>query len=181
MSIYSCYGWNIHTIDGIGNKKDGYHPLQKTLAKFNGTQCGYCSPGMVMNMYPLYEAGDKTEKEIEDAFGGNICRCTGYRSILSAFKSFSKEKIIPPFDNSFDIEDFNECLLSKRNCIEKCSFSCNKLLNSSSTTKNSAWYKANSINEIIDIFKQNRSKTYRLVAGNTAQGFTINHYIIKIV
>jgi xanthine dehydrogenase/oxidase len=63
------------------------------LASFNGTQCGFCSVGMVMTMnqqlvsIPVAGAPPPSERDIEDLFAGNICRCTGYRPILCGFKS----------------------------------------------------------------------------------------------
>ncbi|XP_047736777.1 xanthine dehydrogenase 1 [Hyalella azteca] len=49
--VYACSGWSIETIEGLGNRHAGYHKLQRSLAGFYGTQCGYCSPGMVMAAY----------------------------------------------------------------------------------------------------------------------------------
>ncbi|KPJ21037.1 Xanthine dehydrogenase [Papilio machaon] len=50
VSITSCEGWEVTTVEGIGGR-GRYHRVQKTLAEYNGSQCGYCSPGWVMSMY----------------------------------------------------------------------------------------------------------------------------------
>lgn len=89
--MYACDGLEIITIEGIGNKSIGYHELQKRMTKLHGTQCGYCTSGMIVNMYSLLEGADQhlSATEIERSFGGNVCRCTGYRPILDTMKSFS--------------------------------------------------------------------------------------------
>lgn len=57
------------------------------MAKSHGSQCGFCTPGIVMSMYTLLRNNPKpTMAEIEDAFEGNLCRCTGYRPILAGFR-----------------------------------------------------------------------------------------------
>ena len=49
--LFLCDGWDITTVEGLGSTKRGLHKIQSNLADFGGTQCGYCSPGHVMNMY----------------------------------------------------------------------------------------------------------------------------------
>ncbi len=61
------------------------HPVQQEMVNHNGSQCGYCTPGVVMSMFGLYKNHHKPERKvIEDAFTGNLCRCTGYQPIIKA-------------------------------------------------------------------------------------------------
>ncbi|CAF0832214.1 unnamed protein product [Didymodactylos carnosus] len=88
--ICSMDGFHIITVEGIGNTKQGIHPIQERIAEFYGSQCGFCTPGIVMSLYgTLNNIEAPTEKDIEDSFDGNLCRCTGYRPILDAAKTFA--------------------------------------------------------------------------------------------
>ncbi|KAL9237148.1 hypothetical protein vseg_011734 [Gypsophila vaccaria] len=90
--LYSVEGMHVITVEGIGNRKIGLHPVQETLAKSHGSQCGFCTPGFVMSMYALLRSSKNspTEEQIEESLAGNLCRCTGYRPIMDAFRVFTK-------------------------------------------------------------------------------------------
>lgn len=170
VSIFSCHGWKIQTIEGIGNPLNGFHKIQKTLAHFNGTQCGFCTPGMVMNMYALLEENPNiTMKEMENSFGGNLCRCTGYRPILSAFKSLCKDVDPALIGTVVDIEDLRVCH-SDAPCKEECKQFCFKKEQICFDLGDSKWFKVYKIDEIFDIFDKNPKASYMLVSGNTAKG-----------
>lgn len=63
------------------------HPVQQLMVENNGSQCGYCTPGIVMSLFALYKNHHQPEKEvIEDSLTGNLCRCTGYKPIIEAAK-----------------------------------------------------------------------------------------------
>jgi len=69
------------------------HPVQQALVDLNGSQCGYCTPGIVMSMFALYKSNDQPERQIiEDALTGNLCRCTGYEPILKATQKVIETK-----------------------------------------------------------------------------------------
>ncbi|CAL8080403.1 unnamed protein product [Orchesella dallaii] len=90
--LCSTHGTAIITTEGIGSVKKGLHPVQERIAKSHGTQCGFCTPGFVMSMYALLRNNpEPTEQEMEDAFQGNLCRCTGYRPIMQGYKSLCKK------------------------------------------------------------------------------------------
>lgn len=91
LPICSLQGMAITTTEGIGNSATRLHPVQERLAKAHGSQCGFCSPGMVMSMYSLLRNNpEPTIQEIMAYLSGNLCRCTGYRPILDGFRTFDK-------------------------------------------------------------------------------------------
>ena len=101
LAINSCLrplcsldGMEITTTEGTGNCRSELSPVQYRIAKENGSQCGFCTPGFVMNMYAFLatkQGQSIGQKEIEDLFDGNLCRCTGYRSILYGMKHFASD------------------------------------------------------------------------------------------
>lgn len=77
-------GADILTIEGLGTP-EAMHPLQAAFVEEGGTQCGYCTPGVIMSALALLnENPQPTEEEIRWALAGNICRCTGYTKIIAA-------------------------------------------------------------------------------------------------
>eukprot|EP01029_Cantina_marsupialis_P026769 TRINITY_DN727_c0_g1_i1.p1 TRINITY_DN727_c0_g1~~TRINITY_DN727_c0_g1_i1.p1 ORF type:complete len:805 (-),score=300.72 TRINITY_DN727_c0_g1_i1:98-2404(-) len=86
----------ITTIEALGSVEGGLHPIQERIARLHGSQCGFCTPGIVMALYALLRNNPTpSRKEIEENFDGNLCRCTGYRPILDAAKTFAKDKNEP--------------------------------------------------------------------------------------
>jgi len=86
--LASCDGLAITTIEGLGNIKDGLHPVQERLAENHGSQCGFCTPGIIMSMHTQLKCNpNSSTHDMEDCMDGNLCRCTGYRPILDAAKS----------------------------------------------------------------------------------------------
>lgn len=89
--VCSLHGLAVTTVEGIGTL-DNIHPVQERIAKFHGSQCGFCTPGIVMSMYTLLRNNpEPSTSELLGNFDGNLCRCTGYRSILDGFRTFTKE------------------------------------------------------------------------------------------
>ncbi len=105
--VCSLDGVAITTTEGAGSVETVLNPVQYRIAKDNGSQCGYCTPGWVMTMTAFLAAhpGRKpTQLEIERMFDGNLCRCTGYRPILYAMRHFASDW------TSADEEGCMECL-----------------------------------------------------------------------
>src|SRR6266481_8283427 len=69
------------------------HPVQRKMVECHGSQCGYCTPGFIMSLFEGYYRGDiRTQDQLDDQLCGNLCRCTGYRSIRDAAISAFAER-----------------------------------------------------------------------------------------
>jgi aerobic-type carbon monoxide dehydrogenase small subunit (CoxS/CutS family) len=77
-------GHEVTTIEGVGSP-GGLSPVQEAFCQAHALQCGYCTPGMVLAVHALLAANPGPARDdIDDALGGNICRCTGYVQIREA-------------------------------------------------------------------------------------------------
>lgn len=99
LPVAACDACAVTTIEAVGDRAGRLAPVQAALVDAHGSQCGFCTPGIVMSMFALLRqrAADGTLSQITDAdvehnFDGNLCRCTGYRPILDAFKGLARRE-----------------------------------------------------------------------------------------
>ena len=87
----SLDGCHIVTIEALKGVDGGLHPVQQAMVEHHGSQCGFCTPGIVMSLYALWMAVPQPRREqVEVALQGNLCRCTGYAPILNAAAAISE-------------------------------------------------------------------------------------------
>ncbi|KAK3747539.1 hypothetical protein RRG08_030072 [Elysia crispata] len=171
--LYSVDGWIITTTEGLGSQRAGLHPIQQRIIDYNGSQCGYCTPGLVMAMYGfLHQTPTPTMKDIEGSLDGHLCRCTGYRSILDAMKSFGVDS---PSAVSIDIEDLNlnMCPSQGRESVKKLGTSkqsdvCPRPLNIDLCQ--SRWFRPLKLMDLGKILQEHQNNCVKMVFGNTASG-----------
>jgi len=90
MFAVQANGHDIRTVEALGTPEK-MHPLQEAFHEKHALQCGFCTPGFLMTLVPFLEKHpNPTEEEIREAIDGNICRCTGYESIIEAAKLASE-------------------------------------------------------------------------------------------
>lgn len=91
----------IENLASIENGKKKLHIVQQALVETNGTQCGYCTPGIVMSLFGIYKNYNNPTKEvIENSMVGNLCRCTGYQTIIEAAQKRAKHKTLDKFSET---------------------------------------------------------------------------------
>ncbi|MFT9846875.1 (2Fe-2S)-binding protein [Aneurinibacillus sp. REN35] len=85
MFAVQADGAEVMTVEGLAQADGSLHPLQDAFWEKHGLQCGFCTPGMLMSAYHfLKENPHPSREEIRDGISGNLCRCTGYQSIVDA-------------------------------------------------------------------------------------------------
>jgi carbon-monoxide dehydrogenase small subunit len=90
--VPQVHGRRIRTVESLADG-DELHRLQKAFIQTGAAQCGYCTPGLLMAAAALLEANpDPTEDEVRRGLEGNLCRCTGYTSILEAVRIAAREQ-----------------------------------------------------------------------------------------
>src|SRR5579862_8247116 len=82
------HGKHLVTVENLSNAAGELHPVQEAMVEYHGSQCGFCTPGIVMSLFGQYKnnhTASRTETDL--ALSGNLCRCTGYQSIVHAAES----------------------------------------------------------------------------------------------
>ncbi|KAL6639541.1 hypothetical protein ACP70R_023271 [Stipagrostis hirtigluma subsp. patula] len=202
--LYSINFCSVITTEGLGNSKDGFHAVQKRMSGFHASQCGFCTPGMCMSIFSSLVNADKSKRpkppngfskltvsEAEKAFSGNLCRCTGYRPIVDACKSFA---------SNVDLEDLGLNVFWKRSDknpdVSKlpsytigggiCTFpdflkseikSSLTLLNDSNiAASKEGWYHPRSIKQCYELINSGLfCESVKVIVGNTSTGVYKDH------
>jgi carbon-monoxide dehydrogenase small subunit len=79
-------GRDVVTVEGLAGD-DALHPIQQAFLEAGAVQCGFCTPGLIVQAHDLLQrSGRPSDPEIREALAGNLCRCTGYEKILDAVR-----------------------------------------------------------------------------------------------
>jgi len=91
LEVKAVAGKKVTTIEGLA-KNGELHPLQKAFVEQDALQCGYCTPGMIMNAYSLLlNTPQPSRSQIIEYMEGNLCRCGAHRRIVQAIETAAKE------------------------------------------------------------------------------------------
>ncbi len=99
QSVNSCLmfavqadGGTVMTLKGLGGDDMTLHPLQERFLEHGASQCGFCTPGMVLTAFEFArDHPDPSREEIREALAGNLCRCTGYTKIVDAVEAYGRD------------------------------------------------------------------------------------------
>ena len=97
--VGSLNATHVVTVEHLAAKDGTLHPVQQAMVDQHGSQCGFCTPGIVMSLYGLWlTASSPSRADIERALQGNLCRCTGYEPIVKAAEQVAAQRPSSLFD-----------------------------------------------------------------------------------
>ncbi|XP_055681417.1 xanthine dehydrogenase [Lutzomyia longipalpis] len=192
--LCSMHGLAVTTVEGIGSTRTRLHPVQERIAKAHGSQCGFCTPGIVMSMYATLRSIPKpTMADLETTFQGNLCRCTGYRPIIEGFRTFTVdggaqngcamgEKCCKVGGNGGCCEESNILFEPSefipydpsQEPIFPPELKCSDILDRQSlifSGERISWYRPTTLHELLDIKK--KFPNAKIVVGNTEVGVEV--------
>ncbi|MET4693828.1 xanthine dehydrogenase small subunit [Endozoicomonas lisbonensis] len=86
----SLHGKQLLTVEDLA-EGDQLHPVQQALVDHHASQCGFCTPGIVMSLFALHHENPESKPDVLEALGGNLCRCTGYRPLVDAAQELAEK------------------------------------------------------------------------------------------
>ena len=99
--VPSLEGKQLLVVEDLVTNNGNLHTVQEAMVNHHGSQCGFCTPGFVMSLFAMYKNYSSYSAEnIKDSIAGNLCRCTGYRSIIDAAKSLNNKNRSDKFTKS---------------------------------------------------------------------------------
>ncbi len=97
-------GKSVKTVESLKKADGTLHPVQQAMVNCHGSQCGFCTPGIVMSLVNLVQVNQSPKRQdVSDALSGNLCRCTGYAPILDAAAKACGNKAALKLDDAVDV------------------------------------------------------------------------------
>jgi xanthine dehydrogenase small subunit len=114
------HGKQVITIENLRDSSGTLHSIQRAMIDAYGSQCGFCTPGMIMSLFALHKSSQAPSREqVVDAVAGNLCRCTGYRSIIDAGLSACGAEIPDHFTASVpSVQNLLRSIANEDLCID---------------------------------------------------------------
>jgi len=192
MPVCALHGMAVVTVEGIGSTRTRLHPVQERIAKAHGSQCGFCTPGFVMSMYALLRSSPKPSmKELEVAFQGNLCRCTGYRPIIEGYRTFTKDYEACGMGDKCCKVNGNGCAEVENKLFEPNEFApydpsqepifppelkltdqYDKEILTFSNDRGVTWFRPTQLNQLLS-FKNEHKEATKIINGNTEVGVEV--------
>jgi xanthine dehydrogenase small subunit len=156
-------GKALFTVESLKSADGSLHPVQQSMVDHHGSQCGFCTPGFIMSMFALYHNNAAPGRpEIDDALSGNLCRCTGYRSIVDACVNMY-DYPTPSWDESRLVEQLRKLQRTAGISLE---------------LEQARYYAPASLAELADLYQQNPQA--RILAGGTDVGLWVTKQLREL-